>query len=111
MLAAAPHASYLVLVIPILLSGAGLGISLLLIGLGIVFAPLLAYFKAQKTAYAVTDKRVLVITGGRTRSIKSCTPADIVSVDHREREGGHHCHLLAIVPPSRKDQRNRISFG
>ncbi len=64
------------------------GLPFLFIGLGIVFAPLLAYFKAQKTAYAVTDKRVLVITGGRTRTIKSCTPADIVSVDHRERAGG-----------------------
>ena len=64
------------------------GLPFLLIGLGIVFAPLLAYFKAQKTAYAVTDKRVLVITGGRARTVRSCTPADIVSVDHREREGG-----------------------
>jgi Bacterial PH domain len=64
------------------------GLPFLLIGLGIVFAPLLTYFKAQKTAYAVTDKRVLVITGGRTRTVRSCTPADIVSVDHREREGG-----------------------
>ena len=64
------------------------GLPFLLVGLGIVCAPLLAYFKAQRTAYAVTDKRVLVITGGRTRTVKSCTPADIVSVDHREREGG-----------------------
>ena len=64
------------------------GLPFLFIGLGIVFAPLLAYFKAQKTVYAVTDKRVLVITGGRTRTVKSCTPADIVSVDHRERDGG-----------------------
>jgi len=64
------------------------GLPFLLIGLGVVFSPLLAYLKAQKTAYAVTDKRVLVITGGRTRTVRSCTPADIVSVDHREREGG-----------------------
>jgi hypothetical protein len=64
------------------------GLPFLLIGLGVVFAPLFAYFKAQKTAYAITDKRVLVISAGRTRTIKSCTPADIVSVDHREREGG-----------------------
>ncbi|HLZ12260.1 MAG TPA: hypothetical protein VKP58_06705 [Candidatus Acidoferrum sp.] len=64
------------------------GLPFLLIGLGIVFSPLLAYFKAQKTAYAITDKRILVITDGRTRTVKSCTPSDIVSIDHRERAGG-----------------------
>ena len=64
------------------------GLPFLRIGLGIVFAPLLAYQKGLKTAYAVTDKRVLVITDGRTRTVRSCTPADISSVDHRERAGG-----------------------
>ena len=64
------------------------GLPFLLIGLGIVSAPLFAYFKALKTTYAITDKRVLIITDGRTRTVKSCTPADIVSVDHRERAGG-----------------------
>jgi hypothetical protein len=64
------------------------GLPFLVIGLGIVGAPLFAYLKAQKTAYAITDKRIIVITDGRTRSVKSCTPADIVSVDHLERTGG-----------------------
>jgi hypothetical protein len=64
------------------------GLPFLLIGLGIVFAPLFVYFKSQKTVYAITDKRVLVILGGRNRMIRACTPADIISVDHREREGG-----------------------
>jgi Na+/citrate or Na+/malate symporter len=64
------------------------GLPFLLIGLGIVSTPLFAYLKALKTAYAITDKRILVITDGRTRTVKSCTPADIVSVDHRERAGG-----------------------
>jgi hypothetical protein len=64
------------------------GLPFLLIGLGIVSTPLFAYFKAIKTAYAITDKRILVITDGRTRTVKSCTPADIVSVDHLERAGG-----------------------
>jgi len=64
------------------------GLPFVFIGLGIVSAPLLAYFKALKTVYAITDKRVLVIIGGRTRTVRSCTPADMVSVDHRERDGG-----------------------
>jgi hypothetical protein len=64
------------------------GLPFLLIGISIVSAPLLAYRKGLKTVYAVTDKRVLVITDGRTRTVRSCTPADILSVDHRERAGG-----------------------
>jgi hypothetical protein len=83
------------------------GLPFLLVGLGIVCAPLLAYFKGQKTAYAVTDKRVLVITGGRTRTVRSCTPADIVSVDHRERADGTGDVIIrtnAILP-----QRNSLS--
>jgi hypothetical protein len=64
------------------------GLPFLLIGLSVVFSPLLAYRKGLKTVYAVTNKRVLVIVDGRTRTVRSCTPADIVSVDHRERAGG-----------------------
>jgi hypothetical protein len=64
------------------------GVPFLLIGLGIVLAPLWAYLKARDTVYAVTNQRVMIITGANTRSVKSCTPADIVSVDHRERADG-----------------------
>ena len=77
------------------------GLPFLLIGLGIVFAPLLVYRKALNTVYGITDKRVLVITGGRTRTVRSCTPADILSVDHRERAGGTGDVIIrtnAIVP-------------
>lgn len=64
------------------------GLPFLLIGLGIVFAPLWAYLKGLSTVYAVTNQRVLIISGNASRSVKSCTPADIVSVDHRERPDG-----------------------
>jgi hypothetical protein len=64
------------------------GVPFLLVGLGIVLAPLWAYLKARDTVYAVTNQRVMIITGSNTRSVKSCTPADIVSVDHRERADG-----------------------
>jgi Bacterial PH domain len=60
----------------------------LLVGLGIILAPLWAYLKGRTTVYAVTNQRVMIISGGGTRSVKSCTPADIVSVDHRERADG-----------------------
>jgi hypothetical protein len=61
------------------------GLPFLLIGLGIVFAPLWAYLKGRNGVYAVTDRRVMVITGGASRAVKSITPNDIVEVDHKER--------------------------
>jgi len=64
------------------------GLPFLIIGLGVILAPLWAYLKGLSTVYAVTNQRVMLITGGNTRSVKSVTPADIVSVDHRERPDG-----------------------
>jgi hypothetical protein len=64
------------------------GLPFLFIGLGIVLAPLWAFLKGGSTVYAVTNQRVMIITGGSTRSVKSVTPADIASVEHRERPDG-----------------------
>jgi hypothetical protein len=64
------------------------GLPFLLIGLGIVLAPLWAYLKGCSTVYAVTNQRVMVITGGNSRSVKSYTPNDILGVEHRERPDG-----------------------
>ena len=64
------------------------GLPFLLIGLGVILAPLWAFLKGGNTVYAVTNQRVMVITGGGNRSVKSCTSADIVSVEHRERPDG-----------------------
>jgi hypothetical protein len=64
------------------------GLPFLFVGLGIILAPLWVFLKGSNTVYAVTNQRVMVITGGNNRSVKSFTPADIVSVEHRERPDG-----------------------
>ena len=64
------------------------GLPFLFVGLGVILTPLWAFLKAGSTVYAVTNQRVMVITGGASRSVKSYTPADIVSVEHRERPDG-----------------------
>ena len=64
------------------------GLPFFLVGLGIILAPLWAFLKGANTVYAVTNQRVMIITGGGNRSVKSYTPADIVSVEHRERPDG-----------------------
>jgi len=64
------------------------GLPFLLVGMGIVLAPLWAYLKGRSTVYAVTNQRVLVISGSNSRSVKSYMPNDILGVEHRERADG-----------------------
>lgn len=64
------------------------GVPFLLIGLGITLMPLWAFLTAKRTVYAVTNRRVMLITGSKSRSVQSFTPADIASVAHRERPDG-----------------------
>ncbi|HVH72051.1 MAG TPA: hypothetical protein VNB49_13185 [Candidatus Dormibacteraeota bacterium] len=64
------------------------GVPFLLMGLAIVLAPLWAFLRSGSTVYAVTNQRVMVISGSTSRSVKSYTPADILSVEHRERPDG-----------------------
>jgi hypothetical protein len=64
------------------------GVPFLLVGLGVLLAPLWAFLKAGNTVYAITNQRVMIITGSSTRAVKSLTPTDILGVDHRERPDG-----------------------
>jgi hypothetical protein len=64
------------------------GLPFLLIGLGVILAPLWAFLKGRSTVYAVTNQRVMIITGTNSRSVQSYTPADILGVEHRERPDG-----------------------
>lgn len=64
------------------------GLPFLLVGLAMVFVPLWAFLTGKKTIYAVTNRRVMVISGVKSRAVKSLTPADIAGVDYRERPDG-----------------------
>ncbi len=64
------------------------GLPFLLVGLGIILTPLWTFLKGSSTVYAVTNQRVMIISGGSNVSVKSYTPADILNVEHRERPDG-----------------------
>jgi hypothetical protein len=64
------------------------GLPFLVIGLGLILAPLLVYLKGRSGVYVVTNRRVMLITGTTSRSVKSIIPTDIVEVDYRERPDG-----------------------
>ena len=53
------------------------GLPFLLIGGGMLFAPVWAYRAAQTTVYAVTDQRLMIITAAKTVGVRSFTPEDI----------------------------------
>jgi hypothetical protein len=64
------------------------GLPFLLIGIGLVLSPIFVYLKGRSGVYAVTNRRVMLITGTTSRSVKSIIPTDIAEVDHRERPDG-----------------------
>lgn len=64
------------------------GIPFFLVGLAVMLAPLWAFLTGRNTVYAVTNRRVMVISGTKSRAVKSFMPADIAGVEHRERPDG-----------------------
>ena len=46
----------------------------LLMGLSLLLMPLWAYRRARRTVYAITDRRVIIITTGRATTIRSFWP-------------------------------------
>jgi hypothetical protein len=88
------------------------GVPFLLIGLGVILAPLWVYLKGLSTVYAVTNQRVMIITGGSSRSVKSCTPTDIVSVEHRERPDGSGDVLIrTTAQTTTKNSVSQVTLG
>jgi hypothetical protein len=83
------------------------GLPFVLIGLGMLSAPFWAYRKAARTIYAVTNKRLLIITTGRTRSVETYAPQDIQFVERTERPNGSGDVLFATCYNTDSDNRPR----
>ena len=64
------------------------GLPFLLIGLGMLTAPLWAWLTAGRTLYAVTNKRALIISSLFGTSVKSYMYAEIRELQRVERAGG-----------------------
>jgi hypothetical protein len=61
------------------------GLPFLILGLAMLSTPFWSYLKEKKTLYAVTDKRALIITGGRTFEYQTIVPEQILEITRRER--------------------------
>lgn len=60
----------------------------LLIGLGMVGAPFWVWWKSRRTLFVVTDRRLVRMTLGATREVKSYDLAKIISTDRRAKRDG-----------------------
>jgi hypothetical protein len=64
------------------------GVPFLLVGLGMLTAPLWAFLGAGRTLYAVTNKRALIISNLFSTSVKSYAHSEIRELQRVERAGG-----------------------
>ncbi len=64
------------------------GIPFLLVGLGMFFSPVWLLLKAYRTAYGITDKRILIVAFGRSKSVRSYVPVNKDQLQKIERANG-----------------------
>jgi hypothetical protein len=64
------------------------GLPFILVGLGMLSAPLWVRRKAKGTVYAITDRRAIAIEGGWSTTIRSFLPDKLGAVFRRERRDG-----------------------
>lgn len=64
------------------------GIPFVLIGLGMLSAPLAAYKKSGKTAYVITDRRAITFEGGSSTVVRSYPPEKLRDIYRSEKRNG-----------------------
>ena len=57
----------------------------LLIGIGLVLSPYWAYLQSAKTVYGITNKRVIIIAGGKSRQVESYGRTELGTIKRIER--------------------------
>lgn len=64
------------------------GLPFVLIGLGMLAAPFFAARQARRTAYVLTDRRLLTITEGRSLNVRTVDPRRLIAVESTRRPDG-----------------------
>ena len=64
------------------------GVPFVLIGLGMLSAPLWAIRKAKGTAYVITERRAIIFEGGLSTKVRSFGPEQLGGIERRERADG-----------------------
>ncbi len=72
------------------------GMPFILIGLGMLSAPLWAYLRAGKTVYVITNRRAITFDGGWSKTtIRSYPPEDLKDTYRKEKQDGSGDVILA----------------
>lgn len=80
--------------------------SFALVGLGMLLIPIYVYWRASRTVFAITDRRILTIIAGRGGTVQSIDPERIMKLERRDADGGRG--TLRIVTGYRKDSDGDI---
>ena len=73
------------------------GVPFVLIGIGMLLAPLWTYKKALKTVYVISDQRALTFDGGwSTTSIRSYQPHQLDTIYRKEKKDGSGDIILSV---------------
>jgi hypothetical protein len=81
------------------------GVPFILVGLGMLTSPYWSYKKAQRTVYALTSRRAMIITGRSTKKVESYTGNDIGIVARTERPNGTGDVLFATIEGKKSSQK------
>jgi hypothetical protein len=90
------------------------GLPFILIGFGMLLAPVWVLRKGARTLYVLTNKRVAILNGARTVSIVSIWPKEIISLSRKEGPDGRGTLTLhqGVVRDSDGDrQENKTELG
>lgn len=77
-----------------------------LVGIGMMAVPFLAWWKARRTIYAITDRRILRLVSGKTKEVMTVTPDKILNMTRRERHDG--TGTLRLVTGFKRDSDGDI---
>lgn len=81
------------------------GVPFVLVGFGMLLSPYWAYRRAQRTVYAITNRRALIISGRFVRKIQSFAVPDIEIIERTERRNGKGDVMFATTTVNRNTQR------
>ena len=70
------------------------GIPFVLIGFGMLLGPFWVLRKGARTLYVLTNRRLTILEGGRTVSVVSIRPEEIVSTSRKEGPDGRGTLIL-----------------
>jgi len=75
------------------------------VGVYMCCQPAVAYLQARRTVYAITDRRVMILLGGKRRSVESFGPSAVSGIERKELPG--ECGDLVFARKQSKDSDGR----